>query len=542
MNFKHKYVYLVNDVYLITDRPRPKYEQVDFPFNVYKDIIKILTGYVRWSDDKQTSAHSLQIQELQVIARAKKEGYQVVILFIDEAKSAYHISAEKRPAMNEMKSFILSNTNVTATIFYDESRITRLIEDFVLNILGPIKEVRPNFVVYSTHTEGEWDENNPYIQAKLSAAHEESVRKAEKGYDYQKGITIDSPNPQRPPARKPFGYSKIINDDEDNVLNEYSSLVTLIFYLYSYGYSDKKIAKLLNKAAIPPPSVDAKEWSDSSIRYILCNAWYMGDLAWFVRTSYHNSKKKPIDEIYLLKNHHEALIGPNLWNTTLFFREYKQNKDRMDSPFLLRDLIYCEQCNEKLSAKNATPAKSTKKYLYYRCPVCKNKATLDEIHQMVLNDFSSRWTRELKYYKDRTYKILTVWKKKLDSYIQDVTKEIDKLKYNFSMLKTDDPFYYDLKESFELQIAFKEHIKLQYHEAKAKIDYLLNDPMIVELLGRFKEDLTAYSFEEQRSILLLAVQKVSINFEKANQINIEYRLTPYVDLEKLIHSKDEEPA
>lgn len=96
--------------------------------------------------------------------------------------------------------------------------------------------------------------------------------------------------------------------DDEIETNEYSVLVVFIFYLYSFGYSDKKIADLLEKASIPPPSADAKGWSDSSIRYILTNYWYIGDLAWFSRTSYHSSKKKPLDEIELIKNHHKALI------------------------------------------------------------------------------------------------------------------------------------------------------------------------------------------------------------------------------------------
>lgn len=64
MNFKHKYCYLINDIYLITDRIRPKYTPTKLPFNIRKDNIKVATAYIRWSDDKQTSGHSLQIQEL----------------------------------------------------------------------------------------------------------------------------------------------------------------------------------------------------------------------------------------------------------------------------------------------------------------------------------------------------------------------------------------------------------------------------------------------------------------------------------------------
>lgn len=542
MSFEHKYVYLVNDMFLVTDRPRPKYEQVNLPCNIYKDPIKVMTGYVRWSDDSQTLGHSLEIQESVIISRAKLEGYQVVVLFIDEATSAYHTPAQKRKIMLNMKHYVLSNSNVTAVIYYEESRVTRLIEDFVLNILGPIKSARPNFIVYSTQIDGEWDENNPYVQAKLAYAHEEVVNKSQRGYDYHKSVIKDSHNPQRPGSRNPFGYNKTTLKDDEIESNEYSVLVIFIFYLYSFGYSDKKIAKLLDKASIPPPSVDAKGWSDSSIRYILSNYWYIGDLAWFARTSYHISKKKPINEIELFKNHHEALIGPNLWNITQFFREFKQDKDRMNSPFILRHIVFCETCGEKLVAKNATPAKSTKKYNYYRCSECKNKIKMEDLHQIIISDFSSRWTRELKHYLDKSKKILHAWKSTLNAKHSNSRKKLEALKYDLSMLKENHKYYTELKESFELQIEAIEIQKQQYLTVKEEIDYQLKDNMLYELFGRFKQDISSYTFEEQRSLLLLAVEKISINFDANNQTTIGYRLTPFVDIENVINSLDEESA
>lgn len=503
------------------------------PFNIYKDKLKILAAYVRWSDRGQTLGHSLEMQVREIIARAKIEGYQIIILFVDEATSAYHKPAQKRLEMMNMKNFILSNENVCAAIFYEESRITRLIEDFVLNILGPIKEVRPNFTVFSTKLEGEWDENNPFVQVRLSLAHDEAVVKSDNGFSYHKTVILESPDPQRPGSRNPFGYENTTLKANDISTNEYADIVVLIFYLYSFGYSDKKIAELLNAAQIPPPSIHAKKgWVDSSVRYILCNYWYSGNLAWFTRTSYHNSKKKPMDESFLLENHHEALIGPNLWNITQFFRNYKKSKDRMNSPFILRDIVVCKNCNQPLYTKNATPAKSVKKYLYYTCPSCKEKILMEELQQIVLSDFSTRWSRELKHYLDDAKKILQTWNKVLNDQIQLTKAQLDTLKYNDSMLKEETEFYEEIKEkSFNYQIQSTEKLKQQYYETEEQIGLLMDDPTITELLGRFNNDIHKYSFKEQRSLFLLSIQKISINFDKEKKVSIEYRLTPFVDIE-----------
>jgi DNA-directed RNA polymerase subunit RPC12/RpoP len=214
----------------------------------------------------------------------------------------------------------------------------------------------------------------------------------------------------------------------------------------------------------------------------------------------------------------------------------------MNSPFILRHIVFCENCGEKLVAKNTTPAKSTKKYNYYRCPDCKKKIKMEDLHQIILNDFSSRWARELKHYLDKANKILHAWKKSLNEKLSESTKQLETFKYNLSMLKKDHIYYLDLKEGFELQIAATESQKQQYLTVREEIDYQLNDPMLYELLDRFKQDIPSYTFEEQRSTLLLAIEKITINFDANNQITIGYRLTPFVDIENLINSLDNESA
>lgn len=110
------------------------------------------------------------------------------------------------------------------------------------------------------------------------------------------------------------------------------------------------------------------------------------------------------------------------------------------------------------------------------------------------------------------------------------------------MLKENHKYYPELKESFELQIEAIETQKQQYLTVKEEIDYQLNDSMLYELLGRFKQDISSYAFEEQRSLLLLAVEKITINFDANNQTRIGYRLTPFVDIENVINSLDDESA
>ncbi|MFE6167743.1 recombinase family protein [Viridibacillus arvi] len=232
---------------------------------------------------------------------------------------------------------------------------------------------------------------------KLAMDHDESVKKASRVRETQKNI-FD--NNRRPPASNPYGYSQA-NDEVDDLLpDENAGIVKLIFYLYSFGHSDEKIADLLELSQIPSPA-GYGNWSDSSVRYILNNLWYIGDLAWDSRMSFSNSRKKSIEEFRILPNHHPALIEMGLWETTQFFRNLKSKRNRMDSPFLLKNLVSCKQCGEKLETKNQTSAKSKTDGSIYFCPKCKCKLKKDVLNHVVIQDFADRWGREIKLYPQR---------------------------------------------------------------------------------------------------------------------------------------------
>lgn len=540
MSIGHRYVYFLDGTYLLSELERPMLENAVLPFELNDDSINVAAGYIRWSDKMQDDGHSLVIQEKEVVAKAKNENFQVVVMFVEQATSAYHKRAGKRKKMTEMKNYILSNAYVNTVIFYDESRVTRQIDDFTLEFINPIRSEKPNFKIFSTKFDGEWSENNPLIQIKFAYDFQESQKKAQRAYDYHK-TTIHSKHPHRPGSRHPYGYSMSTIKNGAIETNENAEIVQLIFYLYSYGYSEKKIAHLLNEADIPAPSIDSS-WSDSSIRYILNNPWYIGDLVWFARMSFENSKKKTIRETPLFSDHHKPLISASLWETTQFFRNKKKNKDRMDSPFILRDLVHCSSCGNKLTVKNMTPSGSTKNYMYYRCAVCKNKMPDEVLHQMVTEDFSKRWSRELKHHKTQFIKVTSGWEKVLREKIKELNDLIEKYRYQLSCLTAEHEYYEDILESFNYEIKNLEQKSLDYKETLEKIDTLLGDEKHLEILGRFNQDLSKYTNEEKRSIFLLAIKKIDIDFTTNYLISIDYHLTPYVEMESFIDSIIEEKS
>ncbi len=211
----------------------------------------------------------------------------------------------------------------------------------------------------------------------------------------------------------------------------------------------------------------------------------------------------------------------------------------MNSPFILRNIAICSSCNTKLTTKNSTPVKSKKKYMYYRCPSCKQKLNMDDLNEVIVNDLSKRWSKELNQHLKEIEKILMSWNKVLRKKITETKDSISKLKYKFSMLDQSQAFFKDVKESFELQIRLFEKNNTELNTALEQIKALQNDETQIELIDRFKQSIHEYSLEEKRSIILLAVESVEVDFNRKNHIKIEYRLTPYIDLENLVNSINE---
>lgn len=161
---------------------------------------------------------------------------------------------------------------------------------------------------------------------------------------------------------------------------------------------------------------------------------------------------------------------------------------------------------------------------------------MDDLNSMILNDLSKRWSKELNQHQKDIEKILKSWNKVLDKKISETKDIISTLKYKFSMLDQNHEFYKDLEESFELQIKFFEKNNIELNTALEQIGLLQNDEKQIEIIDRFKQNIHDYSLEEKRSIILLAIESVEVDFERQNYTKIEYRLTPYIDLENLINS------
>ncbi|MGA3674370.1 hypothetical protein [Lysinibacillus agricola] len=127
------------------------------------------------------------------------------------------------------------------------------------------------------------------------------------------------------------------------------------------------------------------------------------------------------------------------------------------------------------------------------------------------------------------------WKQICKKKIEALTGEIEQLRVKAATIKSTDDHDEILQDIIETQLKAMEKEKTSYVQTHERIEQLLNEQMTIELLNRFKQDIHLYSHTEKRAILMLAIKSIAYDF-KRNDFEIEYRLTPYVEIEALIGS------
>ncbi|WP_336883757.1 recombinase family protein [Priestia koreensis] len=480
------------------------------------------TSYRRYSDKKQDGNHSLEIQKSQILLLADRENLEIVEWRTDKATSAFHNNARKREGIQLILEDI--ENGAEAVCFYEESRITRSITDFYNEVYIPVKEKYPHVKFFSTQYEGEWNPNDPVIQAKLVFAAEESEIKSIRSRDAQASLIGKN---KRPGSREPLGYNMV-----DGLLypNEDAPIVELIYYLASIGHSQDVIAEYLNSCKIKTKNI--KSWSSSTIGYVLSNRVYSGQLAWNVRTSYEISKPRPDTEIEILKQPYDPIVSTTLVHLVNQISELKAHYGTMSTPYYLRGIIKCKKCHSLLKAKDNSPKGKKTQYMIYRCTECKKSVSIIPVHEAVLADLQRKWMTQLTTFAISAKEQLKNWSAKLHKATGKLKKQLEKLLYNEKMLATDIATNQLLAEAFTVSQKHLQNEIAYINETINEINRILED----EFLPVFMKEMIQTSFydfkdTELRVFFLMHFDEVIIDFEKNHDIQISYRLSPFVLLE-----------
>ena len=165
-----------------------------------------------------------------------------------------------------------------------------------------------------------------------------------------------------------FGYMRDPLDKGHLIPNiDTAPIVKKIFEWRADGIGPTEIANRLNKANLITPSgykkinyssrlIDRDNWNISTVKKILTNRVYTGDLVQHTQTkvNYKSKKKITLDEKLwiIVENTHEALIDKDMFNYVNTLRkrntrnyEVKTNREKR----LLEGKLFCKECQNRLT-------------------------------------------------------------------------------------------------------------------------------------------------------------------------------------------------
>ena len=165
-----------------------------------------------------------------------------------------------------------------------------------------------------------------------------------------------------------YGYMRDPKDKGHLIPNpETAPIVKKIFKWRADGIGPTEIANRLNKAHVVTPSgykktnyssrlIDRDNWNISTVKKILINRVYIGDLVQHTQTkvSYKSKKKITLDEKLwiVVENTHEPLVDKDTFDYVNNLRkrntrnyEIKTNREKR----LLEGTLFCKECGNRLT-------------------------------------------------------------------------------------------------------------------------------------------------------------------------------------------------
>ncbi len=349
-------------------------------------------------------------------------------------------------------------------------------------------------------------------------------------------------------GRTPFGYDKDPNDKNHLVINkEQAVIVKRIFNMCLDGLSFYKIAKQLTSEKIKTPaqyySFEWKShynlrygtWHSKTIRDILTNRMYIGDLVQNKRSKVNYKVKKIVNnntnDYIVVENNHEAIIDREIFYEVQ--KRIPKNKGRNEKKekHLLDGLLYCGDCGHRISITSRRK-KDNRCYTicnYYRTYMRERLCTThsnnyDELEKIIINSLIETCLNYINKDKIKNDVLLNLDEMSKD----DDKKELDTLNDDIKQINNNlDDIYIDklndriteeqfkrvkIKLENELSIKQKKYDDLN-DDVDDTIDEKSKNKIIVEYINKF------LSMKElDRELIINLVDRIEI-FEDKN-INI----------------------
>lgn len=378
--------------------------------------------YVRLSDEdrnkrcKADESESIQNQKSMLINYCIEQGWQIHKIYCDEDYSG---ADRNRPEFNNMLEDC-EQGKIDIVLCKTQSRFSRDMEIIEKYIHGKFLEWNIRFVSIVDHADTNIAGNKKarQINGLVNEWYLEELSDNIKRTLHHKKIKGEYCCPYAP-----YGYMLDPEDKHHFIIDPPAAeVVKSIFEMYKSGMGYIRIAKTLNDRQIPPPGIykqmqglnyknayahrtTAQQWRDSTVFYILRQEVYTGAVIQgkSKNISYKNKKrvKLPKSEWIIVRDMHEAIIEPDLWNSVqellnnhkLRDKQFKSDENAEINP--LKGSVYCKECGAGMWRMSYQCAKE--RYKYYRCKTVKNSNGIcDNVNSIRQIDLEAAILAELK--------------------------------------------------------------------------------------------------------------------------------------------------
>ena len=518
---------------------------------------KLIAIYCRVSTEEQSeNGYSIDEQERLLEEWCKKMGYVIYKCYSDRGISGKNI--KDRPALKELLSDAKAG-KFDMVISWKINRVSRKLED-VLKIVNLLEKNNITFKSYSEPFEtdtpagrmqfqmmaliGEFERGTIAQNVKMGM-----IAKAKSGNWCGGRVLGYDLVPNNSPEEEKKGKNKLkINEKE-------AEIVRFIFNEYSKGKGYKAITNQINKLGYKTKK--GNDFSVGSIRDILTNPVYIGEIRYNVRQNWSEKRRRNINPNPIrVKGKHEAIIDRELWDKVQLILESKKGKPSRiyDGEYPLTGILRCPKCGAGMviSRTTNTLADGTKKRIaYYCCGNWKNKETsvcnsntirVDKANEYVFKKIEELVSNEAvikavvkNINKERKDKV-----KPAKRLLGDIDKELEKL--DKRKRKIFEAYEDDILTKAEFQIRkdeLNEKIRILEEEKKPLLNTISEDvseeipyEFIKDILKNFSKVLNSnVSREQQKKLLHMIISEITMNESReidSIKLNINDKLVEYL--------------
>ena len=330
----------------------------------------------------------------------------------------------------------------------------------------------------------------------------------------------------------PYGYQKDPNNKFHLIINEKEAkVVKRVFKLYLEGNGLTRIAQILTKDGIPVPGESRdigktrrtalySSWKQTTIRRILDNRVYLGELVQFKRRKINYKSKRritvPEEERYICRGTHEAIIDEESFNAVQNILKKNKSFKGTKHDYLFKGLLFCSECGARLNVTYSNYA--LKRYGEYRY------TTICYSYSRLYSDICTRHSNSIPELEEVLIKhIKEVCSRYINENLQDELISMAKKQKQFELKQITNEKKLETLEQKISDIGL--YIKNLYMD---KVKGVVSENDYVSLVADFTKDRDNLIKEKEELIKIINNQKPQID----ETAKIEKLAKEFLSLEK----------